>query len=591
VSASVRFGNAEIAARLERVADLLELTGANPFRVRAYRSAAETVLAHPGAVADLDESALLGLKGIGKDLARALVELHERGTLPQLEELERTVPVGLLDVMRVPGVGAKRAAALWKGLGVEGLDDLEREAAAGRLAELAGFGEKSQAKIVAGVARVREHRSRLRLVDAEGLVERLLGTLREVPGVRRIESAGSFRRGRETVGDLDLIATADDPERLMAALRDDRRVRETLATGPTKTSVLLEGGVQVDLRVVAEEAFGAAWLYFTGSKAHNVELRALASERGQRLSEYGLFDLDERGEVGVRRAGASEEEVYAALGLSFLPPELREGRGEVAAARDGRLPKLLRQEEIRGDLHLHTTWSDGADSIEAMAAACRHRGYDYLAITDHSQALRMTGGLDAEKLGRQREAIDAFVASDPGLTVLRGLEVDIRKDGSLDLDDESLARLDLVIVSVHSHFDLPGPEQTARIVRAVSHPSVNLLAHPTGRVLGRRDGYAVDLAEVFAAAAAHGVAVELNAAPSRLDLGDVELMQAVAAGCRVAIDTDAHAVAGLDDMRYGVLTARRASLRADAVINTWPLDRLRAFLRKEAVPTPAGMSE
>jgi DNA polymerase (family X) len=581
MSAAERIGNGEIAARLERLADLLELSGANAFRVRAYRTAAETILAHPGSVADVGEAELLALKGIGKDLARAVRDLVTTGRIPQLEELERSVPVGLLEVMRLPGVGPKRAAALWQGLGIRGLDDVEREAKAGRLAGLAGFGAKTQAKILAGIDRVRAHAARLRLVDAEAIVLPLLSSLRAVPGVRRVEGAGSFRRGRETVGDLDLLAAADDGEALMRALRDDRRVEEVLGSGATKTSVRLHGGLQVDLRVVEEEAFGAAWLYFTGSKAHNVELRARAAERGQRLSEYGLFDVDERGEAVTRLAGRSEEEVYDALDLPWLPPELREGRGELAAALAGRLPDLLTLDEIVGDLHMHTTWSDGVDTVEAMADACRRRGYRYLAITDHSQALRMTGGLDAEKLARQHEALDALVAADPGITILRGLEVDIRRNGTLDLDDDALERLDLVIVSVHSHFDLPQAEQTARIVRAVSHPRVHLLAHPTGRVLGRRDGYAVDLAEVVSAAAAHGVAVELNAAPQRLDLGDVALMEAVAAGCRVAINTDAHAVAGLDDMRFGVVTARRAWLGRDQVVNAWSLERLRGFLRKE----------
>jgi DNA polymerase (family X) len=573
------FDNGAVAARLERLADLLELTEANPFRVRAYRTAAETVAAHDRPVVALSLEELLSLKGVGKDLARAIRDLAEEGEIPQLRELEREVPPGLLDVTKVPGVGPKRAATLWRRLDVRSLDDLEREARSGRVADLPGFGEKTQAKLLAGISGVRARGTRLRLIDAEALAAPLVAALGAVPGVSRVDVAGSLRRGRDTVGDLDLLAQAADGEAAMAALRGDGRVIEVIGSGPTKTSVRLRGGVQVDLRVVEPDAYGAALLYFTGSKAHNVALRSRAAERGLRLSEYGLFELDARGEIATRVAGAHEEDVYGALGLTPVPPELREDRGEVEASAAGRLPRLLVANDVRGDLHVHTDWSDGTASIEEMVAACRRRGYEYMAITDHSQALRMTGGLDAEKLARQGEALDAL-GDTGGLTVLRGLEVDIRRDGSLDLDDEWLARLDIVIASVHSHFDLDVVAQTERVLAALAHPEVNVLAHPTGRVLGRRDGLALDLEAVFAAAAAQHVAVELNAAPQRLDLGDVALMQAARAGCLVAVDTDAHSVAGLDDMRYGVLTARRAWLGPQGVINAWPLHRLRSFLAK-----------
>jgi DNA polymerase (family X) len=572
--------NADIAERLERLADLLELTGANPFRVRAYRTAAESILAHDVRVADLPPEELLAIKGIGKDLAQAVRDLVERGEIPQLRELEHEVPSGLLDVKRVPGVGPKRAAALWKALGVTGLDDLEREGVAGRLADLPGFGAKSQAKILAGIARVRAHQGRLRLVDAEAVVAPLVTALAGTRGVTRVDVAGSYRRGRETVGDVDVLAETDDPAPVMAALRDYPSVAEVQGTGPAKTSVVLAGGLQVDLRVVERESYGAALLYFTGSKAHNVELRGRAAERGLRLSEYGLFEVDDAGEAGRRVAGATEEEVYRALGLAEVPVELREARGEVAAAAAGSLPRLLTPGDLLGDLHLHTTWSDGAAGIGEMVTGCSARGYAYMAITDHSQALRMTGGLDAAKLARQWEALDAFEAEHDGIAILRGLEVDVLRDGRLDLDEEWLSRLDIVIASVHSFFDLERAAQTERVIAAVTHPAVNVLAHPTGRILARRDGYDIDLDEVFAAAAEGGVAVELNAAPQRLDLGDLALMRAVAAGCRIAVNTDAHALAGLDDMRFGVVTARRAWLTPDDVINAWPLERLRAFLAK-----------
>ncbi|MBW6454376.1 MAG: DNA polymerase/3'-5' exonuclease PolX [Trueperaceae bacterium] len=586
-----RFTNAVVAARLARLADLLEIDGANAFRVRAYRGAAETIEAHPEAIADLlargDD--LTALKGIGKDLAAALAALFDEGEIPALREVAERVPVGLLEVVRVPGVGPKRAATLWRELGVTSLDDLDRAAREGRVAELAGFGAKTQAKVLAGVAQVRRHGGRVRLGDAEAALAPLLAAIRAASGVARVEVAGSLRRGRATVGDVDLLAVADEPAAAMATLRDHPDVAEVLGSGDTKTSVRLEGDLQVDLRVVPAASFGAAWQYFTGSKAHNVVLRQRAVDRGLRLSEYGLFrggegDHPERGE---RLAGADEEGVYRALGLAWVPPELREDRGEITAAADGRLPRLLEASDLRGDLHLHSTWSDGTAGIRAMRAACAERGYAYMAISDHSQALRMTGGLDPAKLARQWAELDEIAAEDAGRsdgdappTLLRGLEVDVLKDGRLDLDDDWLARLDLVIVSVHGHLDLPQAQQTERVVRALQHPEVNVLAHPTGRLLGSREGMALDLDAVFEAAAAHGVAVECNASPYRLDLGDVELMRAVAAGCRVAIDTDAHALAGLDDMRYGVATARRAWLGREHVINAWPLGRLRAFLAK-----------
>jgi DNA polymerase (family X) len=580
--------NAVVAARLERLADLLEIDGANPFRVRAYRQAAETIGAHPEALADLFRrgAPLTELKGVGKDLAAAIVALFETGEIPALTEVAARVPAGLLQVVRVPGVGPKRAATLWRSLGVASLDDLERAALEGRVAALAGFGDKTQAKVLAGVAQVRRHGGRVRGVDAQAALGGILAELRAAPGVQRLEVAGSLRRGRETVGDVDLLVAATDPGPAMAALRGHPDVAEVLGSGDTKTSVRLEGDLQVDLRVVPAASFGAAWQYFTGGKAHNVALRQRALDRGLRLSEYGLFRGGEGSdpERGERVAGAEEAELYGALGLAWIPPELREDRGEIEAASEGRLPRLVEIGDLRGDLHLHSTWSDGSATVLELLEAAAARGYDYLAVTDHSQALRMTGGLDAAKLARQWVEFDAIEAergsSLPRL--LRGLEVDILRDGTLDLDDDALERLDVVVVSVHSHLDLGQAEQTARVVRALQHPAVNLLAHPTGRLIGVREGMALDLDAVFAAAAAHGVAVECNASPYRLDLGDVDLMRAAAAGCRIAIDTDAHAVAGLDDMSFGVTTARRAWLAADQVINAWPWPRLRDFLAKRA---------
>lgn len=590
-----RFSNAAAAARLVRLADLLEIEGANAFRVRAYRAAAETIAAHPEALSELVRAGadLTALKGIGKDLAAALTALYRDGELPALADVSERVPAGLLDVVRVPGVGPKRAAALWRELGVTSLDDLERVAHEGRVATLAGFGIKTQAKVLAGVAVVRRQRGRTRLADAEAAVAPLLEAVRDAVGVERVELAGSLRRGRETVADVDMLAIASDARGAMGALREHPDVAEVLGSGETKTSVRLENDLQVDLRVVPAQSFGAAWQYFTGSKAHNVALRHRAIARGMRLSEYGLFRHAAVGETGERVAGDDEPGVYRALGMAWVPPELREDRGEIAAAAEDRLPRLVDIADIRGDLHLHSTWSDGAADVRSLRRACADRGYAYMALTDHSQALRMTGGLDADKLARQWAELDEIEAEEradgeaASPVLLRGLEVDILRDGTLDLDDDWLERLDLVIVSVHGHLDLPQAEQTERVIRALQHPRVHLLAHPTGRLLGVREGMAIDLDAVFEAAAAHGVAVECNASPYRLDLGDVDLMRARAAGCCVAIDTDAHAVSGLAEMRFGVLTARRAWLGAEHVVNAWPLERLRAFLAKAGGTTLA----
>ena len=593
MSAPRAFSNAVVAARLERLADLLELSGANPFRVRAYRGAAATVEAHPERLGDLiaRDAPLTDLKGVGKDIAAAIEALFATGAIPAFEELAREVPLGLLDVVQVPGVGPKRATTLWRELGITDLDGLERAAAAGTVAALSGFGAKTEAKVLAGVAQVRRRAGRRRLGDVDAGLDPLLEALRTVPGVRRVEVAGSVRRRRATIGDVDLLAVADDGDALMAALRSHPDVAEVLGSGVTKTSVRLEGDLQVDLRVVPEASFGAAWQYFTGSKAHNVALRQRAIDRGLRLNEYGVFRGGDQGaddeaadpRRGERVAGADEAEVYAALGLEWIPPELREDRGELAWAAEGRLPRLLTVDDLRGDLHLHSTWSDGKADVRAVRAACAAKGYAYHALTDHSKALKMTGGLDAAKLARQWAELDAIAAEEAEASMprlLRGLEVDILKGGTLDLEDDWLERLDLVIVSVHGHFDLAQADQTARIVAALQHPQVNVFAHPTGRLLAERDGYEVDLDAVFEVAAAHGVAIECNASPYRLDLGDVELARAVAAGCTVVVNSDAHSIAGLDVMPYGVATVRRAGLGPEHVLNARSERAVRAFLAK-----------
>ena len=572
--------NARIAADLDEIADLLELQDANPFRVRAFRNGARTVRDLDRSVAAMVDAGadLRELPGIGKDLA-AQIERKVRGeAMASLEELRAEVPRGLLDVLRVPGLGPKKARAVWTELGVESLDALEAAAHDGRVAELKGFGAKTQDRILRGIASVRRFAERRRRADAEASLTPLLAWMRETPGLQRIEVAGSFRRGRDTIGDLDLLAVSDDAPGAMERFRAYDEVEEILGSGDDKTSLRLADGLQVDLRVVPQEAFGAALLYFTGSKAHNVRLRRRAQDRDARLNEYGLWEIGS----DERLAGADEDGVYAALDLPWIPPELREDRGEIEAAESDALPRLITRDDVLSDLHSHSDWSDGSATLLEMQQAARDRGLQVLAVTDHSPALSMTGGLDRDKLLRQWDALDALEGEVPGLTVLRGLEVDILADGSLDMDDEMLERMDVVVVSVHSRFELSEADQTERVVRALTHPEVNVLGHPTGRLLGQRESFAIDLEAVIAAAAEHDVALELNAHPARLDLDDRWARRAAQAGVPITINCDAHAPSDFDLLGHGLLQARRAWLTPEQVVNAWPLPRLRAFLAKEA---------
>ncbi len=577
--------NAEIARHLRRLADLSELDGDNPFRVRAYRNAADAIGDLETPVEDLlaQGADLTQVKGVGKEIAEKVRTLVQTGVMPQLAALEQRVPVGLLEVVKVKGVGPKQAAALWQALGVTSVDELEAAAKGGRIAELPGFGAKKAANILRGIESYRRNTGRVPLGQVDAVLQPLLDRLRAVPGLRRLEVAGSYRRRQETVGDVDVVAVADDPAALSDALASYDEVAAVLGKGETKTSVELASGLQVDLRVVDEDKFGGALLYFTGSKEHNVELRQRALERGWHLNDYGLF---EGGEPGRERRGGrllasrTEEEIYARLGMAFVPPELRQGRGEVEAAAEGRLPQLIEPGDVRGDLHMHTTWSDGRDSLTAMVDACAGLGYEYIAITDHSGSLALQGGLDDEKLARQHEELAEVMANRGDLRVLRGMEVDVLKDGSLDVTDEQLAHLDVVLVSVHSFFELPQAQQTERVVRALLHPRVNVYAHPLGRQLGQRDPIAIDLDAVFEGCRENRVAVEHNASYRRLDLPDVQLRAAAQAGVKVFIGTDAHSVKGLAAMSLGVSQARRAWLTAADVVNAWPLEDVLAFIAK-----------
>lgn len=569
--------NLEISRVLEDVAALLEIQGANPFRIRAYQNASRVVESHSTPLRRMvqEEADLTELPGIGKGIAADITQLLSEGKLDTLEELAETVPLSLIELTRLPGVGAKRARKLWDELGIETIDQLEEAAAAGDVAALAGFGAKSQEKILRGIEAHRRRIGRFKLSDADQYVEPLLAHLRALPAVQRLEVAGSYRRRRETVGDIDLLAIATEPQEVVEGFTSYPDVKSVELAGDTRVTVVLRSGLQVDLRILPPESYGAALQYFSGSKAHNVKLRKRAVAQGLSISEYGVIRAGEGGgERGELVAGREEADVYEAVGLPWIAPELREDRGEIEAALAGELPELISLEDIRGDLQMHSTWSDGKQSIEEMLESCVARGYEYFAMTDHSKALAMTGGMDAAKLRKQWEEIAEVQERHPEIRILRGMEVDILADGELDLEDEMLAELDVVLVSVHSRFDLPHAQQTERILEAVRHPAVNILAHPTGRLINRRDEMSFDLEEVLRCAAEHEVVVELNAHPDRLDLRDSHLMRARELGLEVVISTDAHRVDDLALMRYGVEQARRAWLTPNDVINAYPLKRL-----------------
>ena len=584
--------NLEIAAALKEMATLLEIKGGvNPFRIRAYRNAVRTIEEHPVPIRKLLEEGedLTELPAIGKDMASHIAELVNTGRLSELEAVAEEVPRSLVEVTRIPNVGPKKTAKLWKELGVETVTDLAAVAAEGKIAGLEGFGKKSEEKILAAVERYQEREVRFRIDQADQLVRPLVEHMEADKRVQTLEVAGSYRRRKETVGDIDLLVQSDEPEPVMKRFTGWSQVAEVVGAGETRGSVVLKSGLEVDLRILPEESYGAALLYFTGSKEHGVALRKRALERGLSINEYAVSELadEESGEegttsttgreLGKRIAGRTEEEMYEALGLPWIPPELRENRGEIEAAEKNKLPKLIEQGDLRGDLQMHSTWSDGKNSIEEMLEACAAKDYEYFALTDHSKALAMTGGMDAEKLARQWEEIDELVETHDEIRFLRSMEVDILAEGDLDLEEEWLERLDVVVVSVHSRFNLPEKDQTERILAAVRHPHVNILAHPTGRIINERDPFPFDLDAVFEACAEHSVAVELNAHPSRLDLKDTHLMRAKEKGAKIVISTDAHRVGELDLISYGVEQARRAWLGPADVINTWPLKKLLGF--------------
>ena len=575
--------NREIANVFEQVADLLEFKGSNPFRIRAYRNGARKIgdLSEPIAgLLENESRELTELEGIGKDLAEKITTLHTTGELPQLQELLAEIPESVLAILRVPGLGPKKAAALYKELGVDSLDALRQVCENQQVRELKGFGAKTEETILKGLSIAAQAELRMRWADADAIVQDLVEHLKSVQGIRQLEMAGSYRRGCETVGDLDVLVDADENSAIMDRLAEFSGVAETIVRGDTKMSVRLDTGTQIDLRVVPSESFGAALQYFTGSKDHNVVVRGKAKQQGLKVNEWGVFRIEEDGQE-TYLAGRSEEEVYGALELPWFPPVLREAREEFRGAEAGQVPELVELENIRGDLHMHTNATDGKATLAEMVEAAKARGLEYIAITDHSQRVSMANGLTPERLRRQWDQIEELRGKVSGIVVLKGIECDILENGGMDLPDDVLAEAEWVIASVHYGQRQPRQQITERILGALENPHVDILAHPTGRLINKRDPYEVDMEQVFAAASKHSKCLELNANPARLDLHDVHCAAAKRHGIPIVISTDAHHTQGLDVMRYGVLQARRGGLTASDVVNTLPWQAFEKLISRD----------
>ena len=568
--------NPDVARAFDEVADLLEIKDENPFRVRAYRNAARAIRDFPESVADWvrETRDLTEIPGIGEDLAEKIATLVTTGELPLRKQLLSKLPGGLLDLLRIPGLGPKRVKLLYSKLKVKSAADLATALERGRVTKLKGFGPKMEEKIRAGLGAAQVTERRMLLNEAETQAEALVTYLKEGGGIKEIAVAGSYRRRRETIGDLDILATSADSAKVMRRFVSYPDAAEVLSQGDTRSTIKLRGGLQVDLRAIEPAAYGAGLLYFTGSKAHNVELRQLAQGKDLKLNEYGLFR-------GTRRvAGKTEEEIYTKLGLEWIPPELREARGEIALAREHRLPKLVELKDIRGDLQMHTNATDGKGTIDEMAAAARQLDYEYIAITDHSKRVTMALGLDPKRLREQWKTIDEWNATGRGLTILKSVEMDILESGKLDLPDDVLAEADYVVATIHYGINQTAKEITSRLVRAAQHPWVDAIGHPTGRILGKREPYPLDFDTLAHACATSGCLLELNGHPERMDLPDTLAASAKQHGVRLVLSTDSHQPTTLPFMKYAVDLARRGGLEAGDILNTRPLAEFRAGLKR-----------
>lgn len=568
--------NADVAAIFNKLADLLDIEGANPFRIRAYRNAARTISSLPHTVSLMIEEKrdLTELEGIGEDLAGKIKEIVETGTLSLLEDVEKETSAELTELMRIEGLGPKRVKSLYQDLGIENLKQLQEAAEKGMIRKVSGFGEKTEQKILESLEQEFLRENRIKLPEAEQRAEPLIAFLKKKKGVKEITVAGSFRRRKETVGDLDILVTCKKGTDVMDHFTTYEDVQKVLSKGKTRSTVVLRSGLHVDLRVLPQISYGAALHYFTGSKDHNIAVRKIGVKKGLKINEYGVFKGDKR------IAGKTEKEVYDQVGLDYIEPELREGRGEVEAAQDHQLPVLIKLEDLRGDLHSHTKETDGHSTLEEMAEGAKEHGYEYLAVTDHSKRVTMAGGLTVERLRKQIEAIDRLNERLRGIRLLKGIELDILEDGSLDLPDDVLKELDLTVCAVHYNRNLSKKKQTERIIRAMDNPYFNILAHPTGRLINEREPYDVDIQKIMEAAKERGCFLEVNAHPDRLDLSDRYCKLAKDIGLKIVISTDAHSPVDLDLMRFGVDQARRGWLGEKDVLNTRTWTQIRKALQR-----------
>ncbi|HHV17384.1 MAG TPA: DNA polymerase/3'-5' exonuclease PolX [Thermoanaerobacterales bacterium] len=569
--------NFEVAFIFYDIADILEIKGENFFKIRAYRKAAHTIENLPLEIEDMaKQSRLQEIDGIGKALSGKIDEIINTGSCQYYEELKRDFPRGLVDMLKIPGLGAKKINVIYDVLGITSIEELEEAARAHKLRTLPGMGIKTEQSILKGIQTLRGHAGKILLATALPIAERISTMLSGMKEVTNIGLGGSVRRKKEMVKDLDIVVATESPEIIIKDFLKYPAITRVLAQGTTKVSVMLNIGLQMDLRVVKPHEFYSALQHFTGSKEHNTKLRGFALKMGYKLNEYGIFEKD----GGRAFYPESEEEFYRKLGMSYIIPELREDRGEIEAAMEGRLPDVIKQKDIRGDLHIHSNFSDGVSSIESIVRRAKALGYEYIAITDHSKSLKIARGLDESRLKEQINIIKKINNKIKGIRVLTGIEVDILTDGTLDFSDDILKELDVVIASVHSGFKQDQKTLTRRIINACYNPYVNIIAHPTGRILGRRDPYDVNMDLVLEAAAATGTVLEINSSPDRLDLNDFMVKRAKDMGIKVAINTDAHHAETLTDMKYGVWVARRGWLTAKSIINTLPLEKLLDFLNK-----------
>lgn len=568
--------NQEIARIFNEIADILEIKGENPFRIRAYRRAAQNIDGLPRDVATLSQEQLLGIPGIGQDLAGKIREYISTGKIASYEELKKEIPEGLTLLLTVPGLGPKTANLLYERLKVKSIEELERLAREHKLAGLPGIKEKTEENILKGIEMLKRGKDRLPIGRVLPLAREIIEQLKEKAPTDKLSLAGSLRRWKDTIKDIDILATSKEPEKVMNVFVKLPMVKDVLMKGPTKSSVIITEGIQVDLRVVEEASFGAALAYFTGSKAHNIKIREMAVKAGLKINEYGVFRESDNKRIG----GEREEDVYRVLGLPYIPPELREDTGEIEAALEGRLPVLLELGDIRGDLHVHSKHSDGSHTILELIEAAKQRGYEYIALTDHTKGLGVARGLNEEKVLEELREVRALNRKLKDFRVLMGVEVDIRSDFTLDLPDEILRELDIVVASIHSGFRQKREQLTKRILSAIENPYVTIIAHPTGRLIGERDAYDVDLEEVFKKAREMGKAVEINAYPLRLDINDIQAKRAKELGIPIVISTDTHLINQFDYIQYGVAIGRRGWLEKDDVLNTLNAENLLKWIKR-----------